>query len=171
MTVALRTPKLVRALIPVDNAPADAVLKSDFARYVQGMKRIVEAGVTKQAEADDILKPYENQLAIRQFILTNLVRDQDSRTLKFRIPVQILAGALDNMGDFPFKDPDLARYDGRTLVIRGSKSHYVPDEMIPLIGRFFPLFEIRDIDSGHWVISEQPEAFRQAVVEYLRAKD
>lgn len=60
MTVALRTPKLVRALIPVDNAPADAVLKSDFARYVQGMKRIVEAGVTKQAEADDILKPYEN---------------------------------------------------------------------------------------------------------------
>ena len=65
------------------------------------------------------------------------------------------------MGDFPFKDPDLARYDGPTLVIRGTESHYVLDEMIPLIGRFFPLFEICDIKSGHWIISEQPEAFRK----------
>ena len=65
------------------------------------------------------------------------------------------------MGDFPFKDPEQARYDGPTLVIRGTKSHYVPDETIPLIGRFFPRFQIIDIKSGHWVISEQPEASRE----------
>ena len=82
-------------------------------------------------------------------------------TLRFRIPLQTLAAALDHMGDFPFKDPDLARYDGPALFVRGSKSHYVPDEILPLIGRFFPRFEVRDVDTGHWVISEQPELFRR----------
>lgn len=65
------------------------------------------------------------------------------------------------MGDFQFKDPDEARYDGPTLFIRGTRSHYVADDVLPLIGRFFPRFEVTDIDCGHWVISEKPEAFRR----------
>lgn len=59
MTVALRSSHLVGALIPVDNAPVDANLKSDFHKYVQGMRDIEEAQVKRQAEADDILKKYE----------------------------------------------------------------------------------------------------------------
>lgn len=101
-------------------------------------------------------------LPIRQFLLTNLVRSDDGH-LRFRIPVKTLSTHLDNMGDFPFKDPDENRYDGPTLIIRGTKSHYVADDVLPLIGRFFPRFELRDIDSGHWVISEKPEAFRQGM--------
>jgi len=60
MTVALRSPTKVSALIPVDNAPADAVLKSDFAKYTYGMRKIVEAGVTNAKEADQILQEYED---------------------------------------------------------------------------------------------------------------
>ena len=67
------------------------------------------------------------------------------------------------MGDFPYKDPDMLRYDGPTLIIRGTKSHYVPDDVLPLIGQFFPKFILRDIESGHWVISESPEAFKQGM--------
>ena len=74
--------------------------------------------------------------------------------------MKTIGSSLDNMGDFPFKCPDEHRYNGPTLVIRGSKSHYVADELLPLIGRFFPRFELCDIDSGHWVISEKPDAFR-----------
>lgn len=59
MTVALRSPHLVGALIPVDNAPVDANLKSDFHKYIHGMRDIEEAQVKRQAEADDILKKYE----------------------------------------------------------------------------------------------------------------
>ncbi len=59
MTLALCEPDLVANLIPVDNAPVDVRLESDFARYIQGMKRIDEAGVKRQAEADKILEPYE----------------------------------------------------------------------------------------------------------------
>ena len=101
----------------------------------------------------------------------NLIPSPNRDHLQFRIPLNILAASLDYMGDFPFKDPDEARYDGPTLVIRGTKSHYVADDVLPLIGRFFPRFELRDIESGHWVISEQPEAFRQAVVDFLQEKE
>jgi hypothetical protein len=43
----------------------------------------------------------------------------------------------------------------------------VPDEVIPAIGQFFPRFELVDIDAGHWLISENPEAFRQGMFSLL----
>lgn len=64
------------------------------------------------------------------------------------------------MGDFPFRDPDEARFEKPTLFIRGTESSYVADDILPLIGRFFPRFQLRDIASGHWVIAEKPEEFR-----------
>lgn len=59
MTLALAEPSLVADLVSVDNAPVDVLLASDFSKYVQGMKKIDEAGVKRQAEADKILAPYE----------------------------------------------------------------------------------------------------------------
>jgi pimeloyl-ACP methyl ester carboxylesterase len=65
------------------------------------------------------------------------------------------------MGDFPYKDPSTTRYDCPALFIRGTKSRYVPDEVLPLIGQFFPRFRLVDVEAGHWLISENPEAFKQ----------
>jgi pimeloyl-ACP methyl ester carboxylesterase len=162
MTVALRRPSLVGALIPVDNGPADAVLKGNFPKYTFGMKKVLEANVTKAGEADRMLQEYAPELPVRQFLLTNLVRPSPGHPhCSFRIPLNILSSALGSMGDFPFKDPDVVRYDGPTLVVRGTKSDYVPDEMLPLIGRFFPRFECVDVEAGHWITSEKPEEFRR----------
>ena len=59
MTVALHNPHVVGNLISVDNAPIDAALKSDFGKYIQGMKKVEEAKVQKQSDADEILKQFE----------------------------------------------------------------------------------------------------------------
>lgn len=58
LTLALSKPDLLANVVAVDNAPVDATLKSDFAGYVQGMRRVEDAGVKKQSEADEILKEY-----------------------------------------------------------------------------------------------------------------
>ena len=58
MTLALQHPEYVENVIPVDNAPVDASLKSDFHSYVQGMKEVERLRPKKQSEADEILKPY-----------------------------------------------------------------------------------------------------------------
>lgn len=168
MTLALRSPSLVRTLVSVDNAPVDATLRGHFSQYVQGLQSVEDAKVTNQIEADHILQMYEKDLSIRQFLLTNLVRTDGMKYLRFRIPIKILGASLAHMGDFPYKNPEEVRYNGPTLFLRGSRSHYVADDILPIIGRFFPRFELRDIDSGHWVISEKPEAFRQAVIEFIQ---
>jgi pimeloyl-ACP methyl ester carboxylesterase len=184
MTLALRDPKSYSGLVPVDNAPVDAALKSDFATYVSAMKEIEDRQpqITKASEADKILLRYEPDLAIRQFLLTNLVKvpvqstgSHEQRShgtapateLRFRIPLPTLAKALPDMADFPFKDPDTHKYKGPTLVVRGTRSHYVADETLPVIGRFFPKFELLDCDSGHWVMSERFEEFRQGLGEWV----
>jgi pimeloyl-ACP methyl ester carboxylesterase len=170
MALALRNPQTISALIPVDNSPIDAALASDFGKYVQGMRVIEDAKLTKQSDADAVLQKYEEALPIRQFLLTNLTRSPDTKALKFRIPIKTLANSLGHLADFPFRDPDEVRYEGPTLFVRGTKSHYVADEALPLIGRFFPRFELLNIESGHWVISEKPEDFRRGVVDFLQRK-
>lgn len=59
MTLALRSPAIINDIVSVDNAPIDAALLSNFGKYIQGMKKIEEAGITRQAEADKILVDYE----------------------------------------------------------------------------------------------------------------
>lgn len=93
----------------------------------------------------------------------NLFRRGDEKTQSFKVPLKILGAALDNLGDFPYKNPEEVRFEKPALFVRGTKSHYVPDEALPIIGKFFPRFELVDIDAGHWVISEKPEAFRRGM--------
>ncbi|KAI1256281.1 hypothetical protein MGN70_002444 [Eutypa lata] len=161
MTLALSKPEIVDDIVSVDNAPVDATLNSTFAKYIQGMRKIEEAGVTSQGEADKILREFEPELPIRQFLLGNLYQPEDSKTRKFRVPLGVLAKSLDNLGDFPYKDPNQVRFEKPALFVRGTHSKYVPDEVIPLIGQFFPRFSLVDIEAGHWLISEKPDEFLQ----------
>ncbi|KAF2841569.1 alpha/beta-hydrolase [Patellaria atrata CBS 101060] len=170
LTLALRAPSLVRDLIAIDNAPVDASLSSDFPKYIQGMREVEKAQVKSQKDADAILQDYAKELPVRQFLMTNLLKGTDG-VLKWRIPVKRLGMALDNMADFPFKDPAEARYEGRVLFMRAKDSRYVADETLPIIGRFFPRFDVVDIQAGHWIVSENPEAFRKAAVEFLQEKE
>ena len=64
MVVALRNRVPIANIIPVDNAPVDAALHSDFAKYVQGMKRIDDMTIRRQSEADAILKDYAGKKSI-----------------------------------------------------------------------------------------------------------
>jgi pimeloyl-ACP methyl ester carboxylesterase len=91
----------------------------------------------------------------------NLMKTPDSPIYKWRIPLATLTKNLDKMGDFPFKSPDEARFEKPTLFVRGTRSPYVPDETLPIIGRFFPRFEVVDVEAGHWVTSENPGGFRK----------
>lgn len=59
MTLALRYPDKIQNIVSVDNAPVDAALLSSFGKYIRGMKRIEQMGVTKSSEADKILQEYE----------------------------------------------------------------------------------------------------------------
>lgn len=167
MTLALRNPKCCANIISVDNAPVDAALSSDFPKYVEAMKKVALLKPVTKNEASALMQPSVPDLAVRQFLLSNLHRPVIGQPMEWRIPVDTLGKSLDNMADFPFTDPETHSFTKRALFIRGTQSKYVSDEMLPIIGRFFPRFEMVDVDCGHWVISEKPEEFVNAVVDFL----
>lgn len=189
MAVALRNPSLLESIVSVDNAPVDAALKSDFPAYVRAMRNVDASRVKRQSDADKILQVAIPELPIRQFLLANLVRVTGPEShcgsyLKFRIPLDTLARSLGELGDFPFKVPDdgsaglgsgvgtspadtPVRFSKPALFVRGTRSRYVADEMVPITGRFFPLFKLADVEAGHWVISENPEEFRKGVFLFV----
>ncbi|KAM4064775.1 alpha/beta hydrolase fold domain-containing protein [Hirsutella rhossiliensis] len=164
MVLALCWPEMVASLVSVDNAPVNAALNQDFAKYIRGMNKVQAANVTRQAEADRILQEFEPSLPIRQFLLGNLYRSRGEDAQRFRVPLDILARSLGDLGDFPYSNPSERSFEKPALFVRGTRSHYVTDAMLPTIKSFFPQFRLADIDAGHWLISEQPEAFRKGEV-------
>ncbi|TWU74733.1 hypothetical protein ED733_005550 [Metarhizium rileyi] len=161
MVVALRSPEIVSNFVAVDNAPVDVALNGDFSKYIRGMHMVQSAKITRRAEADAILQKFEKSLPIRQFLLGNLYRTPGEDVQQFRIPLDILEKSLAHLGDFPYKNPQERRFKKPALFVRATKSHYVADDVLPVIGEFFPRFRLVNIDAGHWLISEKPDIFRQ----------
>ncbi|KAI9498886.1 Alpha/Beta hydrolase protein [Zychaea mexicana] len=174
MTTALQHPTLVKKLVVVDIAPFSLPLSSDFGMYIDAMRKIDQANVKKQSEADKMLQEFEPDMGIRMFLLTNLKKSakQDGQ-YHFRIPYDILGKALGNMGDFS-KMSDQLNYSGPTLFIAGGKSSYCkplaqyPDKLKAM----FPDYRLDVVEgAGHWVHAEKPDVFMKYVTNFVGQKD
>ena len=65
--------------------------------------------------------------------------------------------------------PDDKVIDVPTLFLRGEKSDYIGDAEIEAIRRLFSKPTITTIeDAGHWLHSENPDAFSRAVLDFLQ---
>ena len=171
MELALGDPDLVGVCIPVDNAPISLRLHSDFGKFIQGMMTVQRAKCTQSKDMYSTIAPFCPELPIQQFLLSNFNRNPETGFYECRLPLEILAKSLGNVGDFADFDGTDKRFLGPTLFIRGTKSPFVPDEAFPRMGELFPRFVCRDIDSGHLVISEKPKEFIEEVERFLSEDD
>ncbi|ODV85488.1 hypothetical protein CANARDRAFT_28278 [[Candida] arabinofermentans NRRL YB-2248] len=175
MGISLRKPELIGGIIVVDNAPVGFTKGfSQFGKYVQALKKIERMGGTLKSlkDCDAVLAEVEPNDGVRQFLMTNLKRRQGGKDGYYcRVPLDVMGKGLDNVADWPFQESENCRYSGPSLFVRGTKSLYVADEYLAVIGKFFPRFEVRDVDAGHWLISEKPDEFIQAVVDWVEIKE
>jgi pimeloyl-ACP methyl ester carboxylesterase len=137
-------------------APVPIQLSNDYtmaAVHVDAMREINSLKLKKQKEADEILKTYEPDLLVRQFLLTNLKKNlKNDGIYEFRIPFDILGESIDKMGEF-FQSEPIKTFAGPTLFITGDKSPYRKQfiEQPALIKAQFPNSRIENIqDAGHW---------------------
>lgn len=175
MAVTLRKPKLCSLLIPVDNAPIDYTAGgsgfSKFGMYVRQLKKIeATRSLTSLKECDQILAEVEQDVTVRQFLLTNVKRRPDGDGYYSRVPLDILGKNLDNISGWPF-NYHLSRWSGPTDFIRGTKSAHVVDEYLAQIGMFFPRFQVDDVEAGHWLISEKPDQFLTDVGTFVQFQE
>jgi pimeloyl-ACP methyl ester carboxylesterase len=149
------------------------------------MQEIEDADVKTKSEGDKFLQPYEKAspialnrvrfrkliiprqyLPTRQFLLTNAMHAPD-KTIKFRIPLDIISDSIPSIGDFPYQ-PGEVTWSGPTLFVKGEHSNYINRHNIPACKAFFPNMQLETLDAGHWVHAERPTEFVQMVERFIR---
>ncbi|SCU77445.1 LAFA_0A01750g1_1 [Lachancea sp. 'fantastica'] len=178
MSVVLRKPELCSMLVSIDNAPVATMPTLSFPRYVKKLQEIVEnPKIQTFGEAEKSLRDVENSPVVRQFLLTILQRVKDNDTpgqhrFKSKIPLGILNDAIvkGNIANWEF-NPWVHQYTCPALFIRGTRSHYISDESLQDVGRFFPRFEVRDIDATHWVNTEKPQECSDLIADFVERNE
>ena len=161
MQVAITAPERIQRLIVADIAPV---------RYGRGHDDIITAllsmdlrALRSREQADELLQKPVPELAIRQFLLKNIVRDGKD-AWSWRMNLTGIADCYDNLRDAPSAEP----FDGPTLFIRGELSRYIRDENRAPMQRQFPQMELLTIaGAGHWLHAEYPQIFNGMVTAFL----
>jgi len=115
-----------------------------------------------RADLDALLSPEIPDPFVRQFILTNAVRDGEG--FRWRIDASILASST-VAGDFARVS---GTFGGPALLVAGGKSSYVDDEGREAMRRHFPAGRIVTIpEADHWLHVSAPQALHDVLDEFL----
>jgi pimeloyl-ACP methyl ester carboxylesterase len=165
----------LRSLIAIDMSPATGKVAPIFMEYINAMREVEAAKVSSRADADKIMEKVEPDVATRQFLLTNVLNkdDGDGKSyLAFRVPLDIMAGEIPEIGGFPYTPPPPVsetspQWEGPTLFLKGKKSPYINRKNIPICEAYFPNMQLVTLDAGHWVHADQPGETTDAVAKFI----
>ncbi|MEJ1343371.1 MAG: alpha/beta fold hydrolase [Candidatus Sedimenticola sp. (ex Thyasira tokunagai)] len=164
MWLALEQPERVAGLVVVDIAPVN--YPNRFSLIYDALQQLDLAELSDRNEADGLLSKSMPERGLRQYLLQNLV--QESGRWRWRINLEGLQTGMDDIVTFP-DQMNGRQYPGDALFIYGSESDYVTSKSGEATQRYFPFSRFRAIPgAGHWVYSEQPDAFVAALIPFLK---
>lgn len=163
MLLALTRPDLVRKLVVADIAPV--AYDHDQSRHIHAMRALDLTDLTSRGEADRRLSALIDDPALRAFFLQSL--DLKAQPPHWRLNLDVLEAEMANIVGWP--DP-AGHFDGPTLFLTGSLSHYVRPEHRPAILALFPKARFAKLTgAGHWLHADRPREFEEAVRVFLNA--
>lgn len=174
MHFALSHPQLVSELVVVDIAPVrykPSNNPADPLKVTRAMQQVdLETANTRESVDQQLLMHGITSEPVRQFALTNLVVDRAQHTAanyRWKANISAIEQSLPTIMSFP--DHQGRQFDGPTCVIRGGKSNYVPFQSMRVFTALFPNTKLVTIsEGGHWLQSQMPEQFSQAVNDFLQ---
>lgn len=183
MQTALENAERVAALVVVDIAPVVyRPARSDAARVAAAMAAVDPARESGRAAVSDALRAAGlRDDALRAFALTGLTRGHGEKgggeggsdgkrgrgAWRWKTDVDAVQGAMQTLMGFPTHGEGVA-YHGRTCVVRGGRSQYVPFGVMPAFAKLFPNMKLVTIsEAGHWVQAQTPQQFVNAVNDFL----
>jgi esterase len=162
MLLALTQPQRVQSLLVVDIAPV-AYPHGDV-QVLQGLMALDLAALLSRSAADEQLAAYVHTPAVRDFLLTNLVKDSDG-SFHWRFNLPVLASSF---GEIIGWRELSATYKGPVLFIKGANSDYILPEHQAVTLKLFPRARLKTVQgAGHWVHSEKVETFRKLARDFL----
>lgn len=162
MQLAKQVPERVERLVVVDIAPV-AYPHARHRNVFAGLQAVQAATPQSRSEADRILAEHVREPGVRQFLLKSFAKGEHGWGWRFNVPA-LIANYANIMG---WPDPD-SRYEGPTLMIKGSESDYIQPEYQETVQAQFPAVRARVVaPAGHWLHAEKPALFNRLVTEFM----
>lgn len=164
MRYACQNPDVVKKLVIVDIAAKAYPPYHD--NEFRAMKRIPVAELSNRKEAEELLEPMVPEWALRQFLLTNLVRDERTSAFKWQINLEGLHASLPHIRQNSLLETD--RYHGPCLLVRGANSNFLDDDDAEDMQHWFSHLREEIVPSaGHNVHVENRKGFLEVLDEWL----
>lgn len=161
MNFAVKYPDKLHKLIVVDIAPKQYPVHHDH--ILDGLHDINLTTLTSRNEADQLLSKQVPEPAVRQFLLKNLARNEESK-FEWRINIHAIDEHIREIGAGMQYD---GQFTGPTLFIKGARSNYYAPGDEENILNIFPTAQFTTLNTGHWVQAEDPKAFAETVFDFL----
>ena len=161
MELALKSAHRIKKLAVIDIAPVR--YEPHHTDIFAGLHALDITNLSSRAVADDFLHPYVPELAIRSFLLKNLVKAESGFVWRMNLPAitknyPSLIGA-NQLGD---------TFKGEALFLKGGDSAYIQNDHKDDIAARFPHAKLRIISGvGHWLHAEKPDHVAKILNTYL----
>lgn len=164
MRFACLYPERVGKLVIVDIA-AKAYPPYHDAEF-RAMKSIAVSEVSSRKEAEAALEPLVPNWPMRQFLLTNLVRDASTGAFCWQANIEALHASLPHIRQNALLETD--RFDKPVLLVRGANSDFIEDGDADDMRHWFShLREAVVPGAGHNVHVENRAGFLEALSQWL----
>ncbi|XP_054728605.1 protein ABHD11 isoform X1 [Anastrepha obliqua] len=171
MHLTLKHPDLVERVIVIDISPISVPRDFDqMERIFQAMESIdipVKHSLSQGRKiAENQIKDAVRNQATVDFILMNL-KKRDNGEFHWIPNVNTLHKNLRLFDDFLSHVKNVPPFEGEVMFICGNQSNFVDPKSWPQIKQIFPNAELHWLDAGHLVHFDQPEKFKNLVVQFL----
>ncbi|GMG19354.1 unnamed protein product [Ambrosiozyma monospora] len=189
MCFALRNPELVKGVISIDNIPYTNPERSfaefeKFHIWLNELQWLTEGGGFKGSMAGlrANLKKVVDSEAILNFLLSNFDKSSGiaagsggGSTIVPKVPLKLINSSIENLIDFKLSTRgDLDKYapfNDPLLIVRARYSEFIGRDLhASIIDKRFTSWEIEDVDSGHWIISEKRKEFIHIASNWILKK-
>jgi esterase len=162
MEFALSHSDRVKKLVVVDMSPGATAPTHDT--IFEALTSLHLGQFTSRESIDEALKRQIPDETVRQFLLTNLKRDEGGG-FAWKMNLDALNR---NYGEMNRGIENGRKFQGRTLFLAGGNSSYVTEEDVSSIKALFPRVQFRSVPGvGHWVHAEAPDQFLTLVRDFI----
>ena len=154
MKFSLEFPKLVRKLFVLDISPKEYPTHHQL--IMDSLESLDFNSLNTRKEIDNKLKKSIEQSALRNFLMKNIYRKDNTR-FDFRFNLKSLSKNIDKIGE---KVDSAEKFNGEVYFFKGSRSEYVMENDKDLIQKLFPKSKFIKIkNAGHWLHADNPDDF------------
>lgn len=160
MRFAQLFPEKVEKIISVDMGVK--AYPSHHEKILEAFKKLNLKAIESRKDADREVAGLIPEFGVRQFILKNLFRKGKSE-FGWRVNYSVIEEEMDNiLAPLPTQSAAVP-----ALFIYGSKSDYIKEGDKHQIRSIFENAEFTELQAGHWIHAEVPEAFYDEVKKFV----